>query len=470
MVIVLESRVNELRELTASIPEYQELSQNLSLESVMNHLRSRDQGVPEVIEKFSLRTMALENDGLIFAGVIAIIAAITALIMRFTNWLGGGSSSSSSGGGSSGSRSTFTVRMSTGETPDEYLARMRARHARETAYRQAMHDYNEALRRARDAAFDSKMESLREKMRKDPNAYANKSTGSNSSHQSPPKKGTPVSSIQDILNIWVKDPDNKDTPLARFLKNSEPMYQEISERGEYYQMMVAQEKLSPIISKAISAWPGRLHIATTIIKQMAQGGMTDEVLQGLEDKMLALRSSSIMVDVPHQGTVLLEQYCNILDEKFGYASARSGNSNIHFEKLHEHFFSAEVVSLAAAMLKELNDSAAGMKETQERLEELQNALKAMPEHAGPGALAHKTIVQDTTGILDSARRDIMAYVRCTHHTKRFTEVVRRMDAEMTRANTAVINILKKVEIPDSEDKTALNAARKKFEESMTIDV
>lgn len=450
MVLALEAHVNELRELTASIPEYQELSQNLSLESVVNHIRSRDSGMPKVIEKFSLRTMALENDGLIFAGVLAIIAAITALIMRFTDWLGGGSSSSSSsgggggGGGNSGPSFSFSYKSDT-----DYLARAKARADAERARQKNIDDLDEALRKMRQARY-----------------------GRDSGHTSGPKAsagagkktGPTIRNIDDVINLWLKDPDNKETPLYKFLKNNDPMYQEISERGGYYQLMHAQRNLNAQIAKLMSNWPDRLEKTKEIIATATAGDVTDMRMQGLIHDMTMLNAGHIVISLPGKGNVRLDEVGIFMDEAYEKASQRHGDKPISFQKLNEHFFTAEVIKLAGEMQRDLDEASVELKKTQEKLSHLETALrdsKTNDESLQP-------LMTATNKVLDAARRDVMAYVKYVHHIKRFANLIKQMDAEMVRANAKVIQILRDIVVDDPEDKAALNAARKALEDSMTI--
>lgn len=451
MVLALEAQVNELRELTASIPEYQELSQNLSLESVVNHIRSREAGVPQVIEKFSLRTMALENDGLIFAGVLAVIAAITALIMRFTNWLGGGRSSSSGGGG--GGSTTFTTSAFSYKGDNDYLARAKARAAAQSAHQKTIDDLDEALRKMRQARY-----------------------GRDSAHTSGPKAaagagkktGPTIRNINDVLNLWLKDPENKDTPLYKFLKNTDPMYQEISEKGPYYSSLVKQEKLNESVNKRMLQWPASLSKATDIIKKLAGENVTETEIANLDGQMIAVKDGLEKLELGGTGSVTLAQSADLLDSQYEKAFSRTGEKHINFQDLNSHFFSADIIHVASSMMRDLDEASSSLKGCQSELETLQTQLRTIADHPHKESSFFKSIGISTNSLLDEARRDIMAYVRYIHHIKRFTNTVKHMDAEMVRANAKVIHILRDIVVDDPEDRAVLNAARKALEESMTI--
>lgn len=456
MVLALEARVNELRELTALIPEYQELSQNLSLESVVNHIRGREAGIPQVIEKFSLRTMALENDGLIFAGVIAIIAAITALIMRFTDWLGGGNSSSSSGAGGSGGSSSgnsyktgYNTRFFTPKADTDYLARAYLRAEAERKRQAASDHLDETLRKLREARY------ARDK------AHA---SGPSASSNTGKKTGPTIRNIGDVINLWLKDPDNKETSLYKFLKNNDPMYQEISERGGYYQLMHAQQPLNSKIAELISNWPDRLEKTKSIIASATAGNVDAAKLESLEGEMTKLNVGVIVIGLPGKGNVRLDEVGIFMDEAYEKASQRHGDKPISFQKLNEHFFTTEVIKLAGQMANDLDEAATYLKKTQEQLSHLEQTLRT----ANTSDSSLKPLMVKTNTVMDAARRDVMAYVRYIHHIKRFVNLVKHMDTEMVRANAKVIQILRDIVVDDPEDRGALNAARKALEESMTI--
>jgi hypothetical protein len=453
--IALENDINDMLDFAETLPQELEIAPNLSLESVMKHLRPL-----QVRERFSIKALALENESglLVLAMVSAVVVALVVAISKFINWL--------FPSGKRGSGGESYASMSPSQKSDHFTIVIKRNVQQEKLWKD-IDDKLKASRATADKNFEQTLrdaDALAQKMRKQ-TADAKEAKAAEEAAKKAERDRVYVTNVNMIVQEWLKSAEGKDSRTVDFLNNAPMDYYNIADRGIWY---TCAEALIPAMTNLDALVIKRADAISTIdaaVTALAGGGFKEEVhVKAISDAF----AGPLMITVGGKQQTLMQAFERL---QHGAEAAREEGQRrgMHFTSMVHNFSDDAMLSKCGHIAGEVGRANTHLHKLSDGLERVQTHLKAI--ESGHQTDEHKVVVVELRRAMDILRRDIMGHVKLCHQMMLFVDRVNRMNSDLLHAERTILGVIKKYVKPGEEsDVRDFDWAMKRFDEINTIDL